>query len=457
MLPTHSPTSSPNHASSPCMLPTYSLQACTTMPPHPVCCQPTALQVRPTMRHHLVCCQPTAYKLAQPCLLTLYVANPQPYKFAQPCVITLYVANLQPTSLYNHASLPCMLPTYSLQACTTMPPHRVCCQPTAYKLAQSCLLTLYVANLQPTSLHTHASSPCMLPTYSLQACTTMPPPPLGCHSSAYKLAQSCLLTLYVANLQPYKFAQPCVITLYVANLQPTSLHNHASSPCMLPTYSLQACTTMPPHPVCCQPTAYKLAHRCLLTLYVANLQPTSLHTHASSPCMLPLQVRPTMPPHPVCCQPTAYKLAQSCLLTLYVANLQPTSLRNHASSPCMLPTYSLQACTITPPHPVCCQPTAYKLAQSRLLTLYVANLQPTSLHNHASSPCMLPTYSLQACTPMPPHPVCCQPTTLQVRPTMHHHLVCCQPTAYMLAQSCLLTLYVANLQPTSLRNHASCM
>ena len=193
----------------------------------------------------------------------------------------------------------------------------------------------------------------MLPTYSLQACTTMPPHPVCCQPTAYKLAHPCLLTLYVANLQPYKLAQPCLLPLYVANLQPTSLHthasspcmlptysptsspNHASSPCMLPTYSLQACTPMPPHPVCCQPTA--------------------------------LQACTIMPPHPVCCQPTAYKLAQSCLLTLYVANLQPTSLHTHASSPCMLPTYS-----------------------------------PTSSPNHASSPCMLPTYSLQACAIMLP-------------------------------------------------------
>ena len=539
------PTSLHKHASSPCMLPTYSLQVCTNMHPHPVCCQPTA------------------YKFAQTCILTLYVANLQPtslnkhasspcmlptyslqvctnmhphrvccqptaYKFAQTCILTLYVANLQPTSLHKHASSPCMLPTYSLQVCTNMHPHPVCCQPTAYKFAQTCILTVYVANLQPTSLHKHASSPCMLPTYSLQVCTNMHPHPVCCQPTAYKFAQTCILTLYVANLQPTswpkhasspcmlptyslqvctnmhphaascqptacKFAQTCILALYVANLQPTSLHKHASSPCMLPTYSLQVCTTMHPHRVCCQPTAYKFAQACILALYVANLQPTSLHKHASSPCMLPtysLQVGPSMHPRPVCCQPTAYKFAQTCILALYVANLQPTSLHKHVSSPCMLPTYSLQVCTNMHPHRVCCQPTAYKLAQACILALYVANLQPTSLHKHASSPCMLPTYSLQVCTNMHPQPVCCQPTaykfaqtciltvyvanlqptslhkhasspcmlptySLQVCTNMHPHPVCCQPTAYKFAQTCILTVYVANLQPTSLHKHAS--
>ena len=504
------PTSLHKHASSPCMLPTYSLQVCTNMHPHPVCCQPTA------------------------------------YKFAQTCILTLYVANLQLTSSPKHASSPCMLPTYSLQVCTNMHPHRVCCQPTAYKFAQTCILTLYVANLQPTSLHKHASSPCMLPTYSLQVCTNMHPHPVCCQPTAYKFAQTCILTLYVANLQPtslhkhasspcmlptyslqvctsmhphpvcrqptaYKFAQTCILTLYVANLQPTSLHKHASSPCMLPTYSLQVCTNMHPHPVCCQPTAYKFAQTRILTLYVANLQPTSLHKHASSPCMLPtysLQVCTNMHPHPVCCQPTAYKFAQTCILTVYVANLQPTSLHKHASSPCMLPTYSLQVCTNMHPHPVCCQPTAYKFAQTCILTLHLANLQPASSPKHASSPCMLPTYSLQVCTNMHPHRVCCQPTayklaqaciltlyvanlqltslhkhassrcifsnlqptsspkhasspcmlptcSLQVRPNMHPRPVCCQPAAYKFAQTCILTLYVANLQPTSWPKHAS--
>ena len=421
------------------MLPTYSLQVCTNMHPHPVCCQPTA------------------------------------YKFAQTCILTLYVANLQPTSLHKHASSPCMLPTYSLQVCTNMHPHPVCCQPTAYKFAQTCILTLYVANLQPTSLHKHASSPCMLPTYSLQVCTSMHPHPVCCQPTAYK------------------FAQTCILTLYVANLQPTSLHKHASSPCMLPTYSLQVCTSMHPHPVCCQPTAYKFAQTCILTVYVANLQPTSLHKPASSPCMLPtysLQVCTNMHPHPVCCQPTVYKFAQTCILTLYVANLQPTSLHKHASSPCMLPTYSLQVCTNMHPHRVCCQPTAYKFAQTCILTVYVANLQPTSLHKHASSPCMLPTYSLQVGPSMHPRPVCCQPTaykfaqtciltlhlanlqpasspkhasspcmlptySLQVCTNMHPHRVCCQPTAYKFAPTCILTVYVANLQPTSLHKHAS--
>ena len=433
------PTSLHKHASSPCMLPTYSLQVCTNMHPHPVCCQPTA------------------------------------YKFAQTCILTLYVANLQPASLHKHASSPCMLPTYSLQVCTNMHPHPVCCQPTAYKFAQTCILTLYVANLQPTSLHKHASSPCMLPTYSLQVCTSMHPHPVCCQPTAYK------------------FAQTCILTLYVANLQPTSLHKHASSPCMLPTYSLQVCTSMHPHPVCCQPTAYKFAQTCILTVYVANLQPTSLHKPASSPCMLPtysLQVCTNMHPHPVCCQPTVYKFAQTCILTLYVANLQPTSLHKHASSPCMLPTYSLQVCTNMHPHRVCCQPTAYKFAQTCILTVYVANLQPTSLHKHASSPCMLPTYSLQVGPSMHPRPVCCQPTaykfaqtciltlhlanlqpasspkhasspcmlptySLQVCTNMHPHRVCCQPTAYKFAPTCILTVYVANLQPTSLHKHAS--
>ena len=527
------------------LLPTYSLQVCTNMHPHPVCCQPTA------------------YKFAQTCILTLYVANLQPtslhkhasspcmlptyslqvctnmhphrvccqptaYKFAQTCILTLYVANLQPTSLHKHASSPCMLPTYSLQVWTNMHPHRVCCQPTAYKFAQTCILTLYVANLQPTSLHKHASSPCMLPTYSLQVCTNMHPHPVCCQPTSYKFAQTCILTLYVANLQPtslhkhassrcmlptyslqvctnmhphpvccqptaYKFAQTCILTLYVANLQPTSLHKHASSPCMLPTYSLQVGPSMHPRPVCCQPTAYKFAQTCILTLHLANLQPASSPKHASSPCMLPtysLQVCTNMHPHRVCCQPTAYKFAQTCILTVYVANLQPTSWPKHASSPCMLPTYSLQVCTNMHPHRVCCQPTAYKLAQACILALYVANLQPTSLHKHASSPCMLPTCSLQVCTNMYPHRVCCQPAaykfaqtciltvyvanlqptswpkhasspcmlptcSLQVCTNMHPHPVCCQPTAYKFAQTCILSLYVANLQPTSLHKHAS--
>ena len=486
------PTSLHKHASSPCMLPTYSLQVGPSMHPCPVCCQPTA------------------------------------YKFAQTCILTVYIANLQPTSWPKHASSPCMLPTYSLQVCTNMHPHRVCCQPTAYKLAQACILTVYVANLQPTSLHKHASSPCMLSTYSLQVGPSMHPHRVCCQPTAYKFAQTCILTVYVANLQPtswpkhaslpcmlptyslqvctnmhphavccqptaYKFAQTCILTLYVANLQPTSLHKHASSPCILPTYSLQVCTNMHPHRACCQPTAYKFAQTCILTVYVANLQPTSLHKHASSPCMLPtysLQVGPSMHPRPVCCQPTAYKFAQTCILTLHLANLQPASSPKHASSPCMLPTYSLQVCTNMHPHRVCCQPTAYKLAQACILTVYVANLQPTSWPKHASSPCMLPTYSLQVCTNMHPHRVCCQPTaykfaqtciltvyvanlqptswpkhasspcmlptySLQVRPNMHPHRVCCQPTAYKFAQTRILTVYVANLQPTSLHKHAS--
>ena len=491
------------------MLPTYSLQVCTNMHPH------------------RVCCQPTAYKFAQTCILTLYVANLQPtslhkhassrvrcqptaYKFAQTCILTVYVANLQPTSLHKHASSPCMLPTYSLQVCTNMHPHRVCCQPTAYKFAQACILTLYVANLQPTSLHKHASSPCMLPTYSLQVCTNMHPHRVCCQPTAYEFAQTCILTLYAANLQPtslhkhasspcmlptyslqvctnmhphrvccqptaYKFAQTCILTLYVANLQPTSLHKHASSPCMLPTYSLQICTNMHPHPVCCQPTAYKFAQTCILTVYVANLQPTSLHKHASSPCMLPtysLQVGPSMHPRPVCCQPISYKFAQTCILTLHLANLQPASSPKHASSPCMLPTYSLQVCTNMPPHCVCCQPTAYKFAQTCILTVYAANLQPTSWPKHAFSPSMLPTYSLQVCTNMHPHRVfanlqptswpkhasspCMLPTySLQVCTNMHPHAASCQPTACKFAQTCILAVYVANLQPTSWPKHAS--
>ena len=67
---------------------------------------------------------------------------------------------------------------------------------------------------------------------------------------------------------------------------------------------------------------------------------------------------PTIPPHPF-------------------ADLQPTSLHKHASSQCMLPTYSLQVCTNMHPHPVCCQPTAYKFAQTSRRTFY----RPTKTYN----------------------------------------------------------------------------
>ena len=242
-----------------------------------------------------------------------------------------------------------MLPTYSLQ------------------VGQTCILTVIVANLQPTSLHNHVSSPCRLPTYSLQVQPTIPP-----H--------------------------------HLANLLPRSLHNHGSSPCMLPTYSLQVRPNMHPHRGGCQPTAYKFAQPWLLPLYVANLQP------ASWPNMHPLRV---------CCQPTAYKFAQTCILTVCVANLQPTSLHNHVSSPCVLPTYSLQVCTTMSPHPVGCQLTAYKFNLPSLLTL-------------------LPTYSLEVCTTMAPPPVCCQ------------------PTAYKFVQTCILTVEVAILQPQLLAIVSTC-
>ena len=233
------------------------------------------------MHPHRVCCQPTPHQFAQACILTVYVANlhlpvrPSMHPHRVCCQPT-------PTSSPKHASSPCMLPTYT------------------YQFAQACILTVYVANLHlpvrpsmhphrvccqptPTSSPNHASSPCMLPTYT------------------YQFAQPCILTVYVANLhlpvrpsmhphrvccQPtstsspkhasspscrptaYQFAQACILTVYVADLQPTSSPKHASSPCMLPTYTLPVRPTIPPHPL-------------------ADLQPTSSPKHAFSPCMLP--------------------------------------------------------------------------------------------------------------------------------------------------------------------------
>ena len=95
----------------------------------------------------------------------------------------------------------------------------------------------------------------------------------------------------------------------------------------------------------------------------------------------------------------------------------------------MLPTYSLTSSSNHAPHPVCCQPTALQVRPTMPLTLYVANLQPFKFVQPCPSRCMLPTYSLTSSSNHAPHAVCCQPTALQVRPTMP------------------LTLYVANLQP----------
>ena len=122
-------------------------------------------------------------------------------------------------------------------ASSTCHPSSPSCQLTVYKLAQACILALYVA------------------TYSLQ------------------VGQTCILTVCVANLQPCKFAQTCARPVCC---QPAAYKfDLPSFLTLLPTYSLQGGPSMHPRPVCCQPTAYKFVQTCN-TVEVAILQPQLL-------------------------------------------------------------------------------------------------------------------------------------------------------------------------------------
>ena len=261
-----------------------------------------------------------------------------------------------------------------------MPPHPVGCQPRA---VQVCLaMPLHPVGCQPTALQVHPPMPphpvgCQ-PT-ALQVHPPMPPHPVGCQPRA---VQVCLaMPLHPVGCQPTALQVHPPMPPHPIGCQPTALQvhlNHASSPCRLPTYSPRS-----------------LPKPCLLTLQFAKLyslpykwalppySPTSSSTQANLPhCKFVF----TMPPHPVGCQPTALQVHL-----------------NHASSPCSLPTYSPRS-----------------LPKPCLLTLQFAKLY--SLPYKWALPPYSPTSSsTQANLPhckfvftMPPHPVGCQPTALQV-------------------------------------------
>ena len=111
-----------------------------------------------------------------------------------------------------------------------------------------------------------------------------------------------------------------------------------------------------------------------------------------------------------------------------------------------------------PPHPLGCQPTALQVHPA--IPLHPVGCQPTSLQvrlDYASfSRASLPALkvanlqpALQLSLTMPPHPVGCQPTALQVHPAIPLHPVGCQPTSLQ------VRLSHASFSRTSLSNYAS--